>query len=151
MRGNQGRRRHSYSDSDRKKEMKRVVQWSSPVLCLEASSQDQPPSFNLVPFVAILFHIKRARQGLENQGVLKELKYCMIPNMYTIARTILFCLCLTGAFQLGLCSQFAAEQQSNLVNGVLKDLPTTECDMIVVSPSPIHGEISSALQIIYYI
>ena len=71
--------------------------------------------------------------------------------MYAIARTFIFCLCLTGALQLGLCSQFAAEQQSNLVSGVLKDLPTTECDMIVVSPSPIHGEISSALQIIYYI
>ena len=70
--------------------------------------------------------------------------------MCAIARTFLFCLCLTGAFQLGLCSQFAAEQQSNLVNGVLKDLPTTECDMIVVSPSPIHGEISCTLQIIYY-
>ena len=75
-----------------------------------------------------------------------DLKYCMFPNMYATIRTLIFCVCLTGALQLGLCSQFATEQQLKLVNGVFKDLPTANCDMIVVSTSPFHGETPCTFQ-----
>ena len=34
------------------------------------------------------------------------------------------------------------EKELSFVNEVLRDLPTAECDMIVVSTTPFHGEIS---------
>lgn len=42
-------------------------------------------------------------------------------------------------FQTGLSLQLA-EQESAFFDGISGDLPLTKCDMIVVSPTPLKGE-----------
>ena len=52
-------------------------------------------------------------------------------------------LCLAILFLVGHSSQ-VTERDSSFVNEVFKDFPTAECDTIVVSSSPLFGEISPA-------
>ena len=47
---------------------------------------------------------------------------------------------LATSISMGYSSQIT-EQESNFVNDVMRDLPTAECDMIVVSTLPFLGEI----------
>ena len=59
--------------------------------------------------------------------------------MSRITNTFTFGLCLASMFQTGLSLQLA-EQESAFFDGISGDLPLTKCDMIVVSPTPLKGE-----------
>ena len=48
-------------------------------------------------------------------------------------------VCLVSTFATGVASKIA-EDESNVVNEVLKNLSHAHCDMIIVSSSPIHGK-----------
>ena len=62
-------------------------------------------------------------------------------NMHLTVHICTLGLCLSIYISMVHSSQIA-EQESSFVNELLRDLPTAECDMIVVSTSPFHGEIS---------
>ena len=61
----------------------------------------------------------------------------------------LFWLYLAALLQLGLSLQIG-DKESTMMN-VFKDLPQDKCDMIVVSPVPLKGEIAIAKNLREYL
>ena len=60
-------------------------------------------------------------------------------DMSRLAHLFIFGLCLASMFQKGIFLQLT-EQVEQVFNQVSRELPLSECDMIIVSSSPIQGE-----------
>ena len=67
-------------------------------------------------------------------------------NMSRITHALTFWLCLAIMFQEGFSLRLA-DQESAFFDEVSRELPMAECDMIVVSSSPLKGELHKIFRI----